>query len=192
MKPNGRDYTTDPVFRRLANSDHTALILAHSLQARSPHTEGCQIPDVHDDNGDDGGNQGHISDVSTSQAERNDTETAPALTTGSAPPPTEVSTATPASGGNVENVVLLEPQSQEAVEVTQTTTTEGQQQEGMTEAGAEGGEDSTRPRDDDDGDDSPPEHQFQCRVPGCGRSFSEHRELNGTVSGIRYQISALF
>ena len=203
MKPNGRDYTTDPVFRRLSNSDHTTLILAHSFQARGPHTEGF---DVHDDNEDDGSNQGHISGVSASQAERNDTETVPALATGSAPPPTEVSTATPASGGNVGNVVLIDPQSQEAAEVTQTTNTEGQQQKGIAEAVTEedGDEDEdtrvaiarslgatlpTRPRDDDDGDDSPPEHQFKCRVPGCGRGFSEHRELNGTSSslGIRNQ-----
>jgi hypothetical protein len=33
MKPNGRDYTTDPVLKRLADSDHDTLILARRLQA---------------------------------------------------------------------------------------------------------------------------------------------------------------
>ena len=207
MKPNGRDYATDSVLRRLSNADHTSLILAHSFQARGPHTEAFQIPDVHDDNDDDGSNQGHISDVSTSRAARNDTDTVPALTTGSALPRAEVSTATPASGGNVGNVVLVDPQSQEATEVTQTTTTEGQQQEGITEAVTEEDEDEDEDtqnaiarslgaplpkgsRDDDDDDDSPPEHQFKCTIPGCGRGFSEHRELNGTSSslGMRYQL----
>jgi hypothetical protein len=51
MKLNGRDYTTDPVLKRLVNSDHATLILARRLQARGPHTEGFQILDVHDDDG---------------------------------------------------------------------------------------------------------------------------------------------
>ena len=208
MKLNGRNYITDPVLRRLANSDHATLILARTLQARGPQTEGFQILDMHDDDEDDGSDQGHISDVSTSQAERNDTVTVPALTTGSAQPPTGVSTTTPATGGNVGNVVLIEPQSQETAEVTQTTATEGQQQEGMTEAVAEEDEEEdeetqaaiarslgatlpTRSRGDND-DDSPPEHPFKCTVPGCGRGFSERHELKGTSSslGIR-PVSAL-
>lgn len=203
MKLNGRNYATDPVLKRLANSDHATLILARRLQARGPHTEGFQILDVHDDDDDDGSNQGHISDVSASQAEPDGTETVPGLHTDSAPPPPkgqQVPTATPASGVNLENVVLIEPQSQAGAEVTQTTTTEGQQQEGITEAVTEEAEEQdeetqaaiegslgttlpTRNRDDDD-DDSPPEHQFKCTVPGCGRTFSEHHELKGMASDL--------
>ena len=85
MKPNGRDYTTAPVLKRLADSDHAALILARRLHARSPHTEDFQILDIHGGCEDNGSNHGHISDVSASQAERDDTETGPA---GSAPPQT--------------------------------------------------------------------------------------------------------
>ena len=102
-----------------------------------------------------------------SQVERDDTETRPTLTTGSAlqrtkekhvgrerkgqtgelpsqlleesPTPTkQAPTATPASRRNVESVFLIDPQSQRAAEVTQATTTEGQQQEGITEAETEG------------------------------------------------------
>ncbi len=194
------------MLRRLANSDHATLVLARRLRTQGPHTEGFQILDVHDDDDDDGSNQGHISDVSASQAGPDDTETVPVLHTDSAPPPLEgqqAFTATPASGGNLENVVLAEAQSQEAAEVTQTTTTEGQQQEEMTEAVAEEEEDEeiqtaiarslgaalpTRSRDGGD-DDPPPEHQFKCTVPGCGRTFSEHHELKGMASdlGIRCQ-----
>ena len=194
------------MLKRLANSDHATLLLARRLQARGPLTEGFQILDVHDDDDDDGSNQGHISDVSASQAEPDDTETVSVLHTDSAPPPSkgqQVPTATPASGANLEDVVLIEPQSQETAEGTQTTTTEGQQQEGVTEAVTEeaeeqdeetqaaiarslGGTLPTRSRDNDD-DDSPPDHQFKCTVPGCGRTFSEHHELKGTASylGIR-------
>jgi hypothetical protein len=99
MKPNGRDYKTDPVLKRLADSDHATLIFARRLQA-------LQIPDVHDA---DDGTQGPISDVIASQAAPNDTAAVPVFSTGSASPPTEgqqESTATPAIGRNVENAVL--------------------------------------------------------------------------------------
>ena len=46
MKPNGRDYKTDPVLKRLVDLDHATLILARCLQAQGPHTEGFQIVDV--------------------------------------------------------------------------------------------------------------------------------------------------
>jgi len=84
MKPNGRDYETDPVLKRLVNLDHATLILARCLQAQGPHTEGVQILDVHAE--DVGDSQGRISDVSASQAEAYDTE---AVRTGSRLPPTE-------------------------------------------------------------------------------------------------------
>jgi hypothetical protein len=99
MKPNGRDYETDPVLKRLVNLDHATLILARSLQARGPHTEGGQILDVHDE--DDGDNWGPISDVSASQTEADDTEAVPARYTDPGPPSTKEqleSTATPAFG----------------------------------------------------------------------------------------------
>ena len=70
MKPSGRDYTTDPVLKRLADSDHAALILACRLHARSPHAEDFRILDVQGGCEDNGNNQGHISDVSVSQVER--------------------------------------------------------------------------------------------------------------------------
>ena len=199
MKPNGRDYTTDPVLKRLADSDHATLVLTRRLQARSPYTEGFQILDVHDDDEDDGGNQGHISDVSVSRTEPDDKETVPAVSTDSEPPPTEDqpgSTAPGASEGNTENVVLVDPQSQVVVQVTQTTTTEGQQQEGTAEAVEEEEDDIedeqtqaaglgaaplARGRDEDD-DDPPPEQRFKCTVPGCDKKFSEHHELKGTSS----------
>ena len=149
MKPNHRDYTTDPVLKRLVDSDHATLILAHRLQSRSPHAEGFQILDIQIDDRDDGGNQGHVSDVSASQAEPDDTETAPATR---APPPSaeeqQVSTAAPTSGGNVENVVLVEPQFQVAAEGAQTTATEGQQQEGTTETATEEEEDHEETAED--------------------------------------------
>jgi hypothetical protein len=103
MKPNGRHCKTDPVLKRLADSDHAALILARRLQA-------LQIRGVHD--ADDGGDQGPISGVSASQAEPNDTEAAPIFSTDSASPPTEEqqeSTPTPAIGRNVENFVIKRP-----------------------------------------------------------------------------------
>ena len=78
MKPNGRDYTNDPVLKRLADTDHAALILARRLHARSPHAEDFRIMDVHDGCEDNGSNRGHISDVNPSQAERGDTGTGPA------------------------------------------------------------------------------------------------------------------
>ena len=200
MKPNGRDHNTDPVLKRLVYSDHATLILARHLQAQGPDTEGFQILDVHDDDKDDEGNRGHISDVSVSHAEPDDIETAPAVSTDPAPPPTEeqqVVTAPPASGGNVENVVLTESQSQEGAEVTQTATTEGQQQEGATEAVTAEEEDLedeetqaaiagslgvALPRARDEDDDSQPEQKFKCTVPGCDKKFSEHHELKGTSS----------
>ena len=89
MKPKGCDFTTDPVLKRLADSDHVALILARRLQARGPHTEGFRILDVQDDCEDNGTTQGHISDVSAFQTGPDDTETVPRLSIGSAPPPTE-------------------------------------------------------------------------------------------------------
>jgi hypothetical protein len=103
MKPNGRDHKTDLVLKRLADSDHAALILARRLQA-------LQIPDVHDAGG--GGNQRPISDVIASQVEPNDTEAVPVFSIDLPSPPTEEqqeSTATPAIGRNVENVVLRRP-----------------------------------------------------------------------------------
>ena len=127
MKPNSRDYTTDPVLKRLADSDHATLILARRLHARSPHAEDIQILDVHDGCEDNGSNQEHISDLSASQAEPGDTETVRSLSTDSAPSPTpeqQTSTATPASRRNVDNLFLIEPQSQEVAEVIQTATTE--------------------------------------------------------------------
>ena len=105
MKPNGRDYKTDPVLKRLVDLDHAALIF---------HTEGFQNVDVHVEV--DADNQGRTPDVSASQAEADDTETVAALWTDLRPQPTEKpqeSTATPAFGRNVENVALIEPQSQE-------------------------------------------------------------------------------
>jgi hypothetical protein len=201
MKPNGRDYTTDPVLKRLANSDHATLILARRLQARSPFTEGFQIIDVYGDDRDDGGNQGHISDVSVSRTEPDDTGTVPAIGRGTAPPTEEqqVSTA-PASEGNVETLVLVEPQPQGTDEVAQAQTTEGQQQEGA-EAVTEEAEDQEQTEemqvalerslgvarkggDDDDDDDDSPAQKFKCTVPGCNKSFSEHHELKGTSSYI--------
>ena len=112
----------------------------------------------------------------------------PVLHTGPSPPPLkwqQISTTTPAPGGNLENVVLIGSQSQETAEVTQTTTTEGQQQKGLTEAVIEEAEDQhderktaiakslgvalpTQSRGDDD-DDSPPEHHFKRTVPGRPR-----------------------
>ena len=65
------------MFRQLSNTDHARLILARRLQARGPHTEGFQIPDAQDVGGDDNSHQGHISDVSASQAGPGDTETVP-------------------------------------------------------------------------------------------------------------------
>jgi len=49
MKPNGRDYETDTVLKRLVGLDHATLTLARCLQARGPHTEGVQILDVLDE-----------------------------------------------------------------------------------------------------------------------------------------------
>lgn len=151
---------------------------------------------MHDDDDDDGGNQGHISDVSVSRAEPDEKETVLAMSTDSAPLTEEqlVSTAPFASEGSVGNVTLVDPQSQPAVQGTQTTITEGQQQEGTTEVVAEeeeGIEDEptqatslgaaplARGRDEDD-DDPPPEQKFKCTVPGCDKKFSEHHELKGT------------
>ena len=61
MKPNGRDYQTDPVLNRLADWDHTTLILARRVEARRPHIEGFQDLEVHGEG--DGSNQRPISDV---------------------------------------------------------------------------------------------------------------------------------
>ena len=105
MKPDGRDYKTDPVLKRLVDLDHAALI---------PHTEGLQTVDIHVEDGAD--NQEPIPDVSASQAEADDTEAVLALLTDSGPLPTEEpqeSMATPAVGGNVENIVPTKPRYQE-------------------------------------------------------------------------------
>ena len=194
MKPNGRDYTIDPVLKRLAHSDHATLTLARRLKARSPHTAGFQIIDMHDDDEDDGSDHGHISDVSASQAEPGDL----------APPPTEEqqgSTAPPLTEGNVENVVLVKSLSQETAEVAETTPTQGEQHEGVTEKAPEKAEDAedtvedtraaiekslgatlSKPKKDDDDADFPPEQKFKCTVPGCNRTFTEHHELKCTSS----------
>jgi len=100
------------VLKRLANSDHATLILAHSVQAQGPHTEGFQDLGVHGEN--DG--QGPISDMGVSQGEADGTEAAPALSTDSAPPPTkeqQESTTTPTVGRNVANFALRELRSLE-------------------------------------------------------------------------------
>ena len=114
MEPSGRDHKTDAVLKRLVDLDHAALILACYLQARGPHTVGFQNVDVHDE--DDGDNRGPILDVGASQAEADDTETVPALSTDSGPLSTagrQELTATPAFGGDMENVALIEPQVQD-------------------------------------------------------------------------------
>ena len=114
MKPNGRDYKTDPVLKRLAESDHSTLILARRVQARGPHTEGFQGLEVY--NEDSSSNQGPISEAGVSQVEPGDTEAVPALRTDSAPPSTKGQrelTATPAFGKDVENVALGELRSLE-------------------------------------------------------------------------------
>jgi len=115
MKPNGRDYKTDSVLKRLVDLDHATLILARCIQGRGPHTEGLQNLDVNDE--DDGDNQGPITNMSASQqAEAVDIEAVPALCTDSGPPPTEErqeSKATPAFGGGMENAALIDPQFQE-------------------------------------------------------------------------------
>ena len=109
MKLSGRNYKTDAVLKRLADSDHATLILARRAQARSPHTECFQDRGVGGDG--DGSIQGPISDVGVFQAEHDDTDAVPARSTDSAPPPTkeqQESTATPAFGRNVENFALRE------------------------------------------------------------------------------------
>ena len=153
------------MLKRLANSDHATLILARRLHAQGPHSEGFQILDVHNAGEDGSNNQGHISDVSASQAGLYDTETVPVLHIDSAPPPPkwqQISTATPAPGGNLENVALIGSQSQEAAEVTQTTTTEGQQQKGIIEAVTEEAEDQ---------DDKPCERTTMATKSLLGRSL---------------------
>ena len=87
MKPNGRDYKTDPVLKRLSDSDHATLILAHRVQGQGSHIEGFQDLDVHGEG--DGIDQGPISDMVVSQAEPDDTDTVLAFSTNSEPPPTE-------------------------------------------------------------------------------------------------------
>ena len=114
MKPNGRDYKTDPVLKRLVDLDHATLTFACRLQVRGPHTEGFQNVDVRDE--DDGDNQGRTPDVGASQAEADDTGAVPARWADSGLQPTEEPrepTTTPALGGNVENVALIEPRPQE-------------------------------------------------------------------------------
>ena len=114
MKPNSRDYKTDSVLKRLVDLDHATLILARCLQARGPHTEGFQILDVNDEDGDD--NRGPITGMDASQAGADDIEAVPALCTDSGPLATEEqqeSKATPAFGGGVENAALIDPQFQE-------------------------------------------------------------------------------
>ena len=118
MKPNGRDHQIDPVLKRLAESDHATLMLAHHVEARGPHTESFQNLEVHGEG--DGSNQGPISDMGVSRAEPGDTDAVPALSTDPAPPPTkeqQESTATPSCGKNVESVTLRELQSLEDDEV---------------------------------------------------------------------------
>ena len=87
MKPNGRDYKTDPVLKRLVDLDHATLILARRVQARGSHIEGFQDLDVHGEG--DNINQGPISDMVVSQAESDDTDVVPTFSTVSEPPPTE-------------------------------------------------------------------------------------------------------
>ena len=84
MKPNGRDYKTDSVLKRLSDSDHATLILARRVQARGSHIEGFQDLDVHD-----GIDRGPISNRVVPQAEPDDTDAVPALSTDSVPPRTE-------------------------------------------------------------------------------------------------------
>ena len=105
MKPNGRDYKTDPVLKRLVDLDHGTLILARRIQARDSHIEGFQDLEVHGK----GNNidQGPISDMVMSQAEPVDTDDVPAFSTDSEPPPTKVQQepiATP--GFEKENIAL--------------------------------------------------------------------------------------
>ena len=107
MKPNGRDYKTDPILKRLADLDHATLILARRVQARGSHIEGFQDFDVHGEG--DGIDQGPISDMVVSQAEPDDTDAVPAFSTDSKPPPTKVQQgpiATPAF--RKENIALRE------------------------------------------------------------------------------------
>jgi hypothetical protein len=96
------------VLKRLVDLDHAALTLARCPQARSPHTEGVQILDVHDE--DDGDNWGPVSGVRASQAEPDDTGAVPALCSDLGPLTAEGqqgSTAIPAFGGDIESVAPL-------------------------------------------------------------------------------------
>ena len=87
MKPNGRDYKTDPVLKRLVDLDHGTLILARHVQGQGSHIEGIQDLDVHGEG--NGIDQGPISDMVVSHAEPDDTDTVPAFSINSEPPPTE-------------------------------------------------------------------------------------------------------
>ena len=172
------------MLRRLANSDHANLILACRLQAQGPHSEGFQIIDVQNAGEDDGSNQGHISDASASQAGPDETETVPVLRTGSAPSlpkVQQISTSTPAPGGNLTNIVLSGPRSRETLEEIQTTTTERQQQKGIKEVVTEEAEDQYEERETAIAKslsiallDATPKRQLQRRVPGSGR---KHRAV---------------
>ena len=116
MKPNGRDYQTDPVVRRLAELDHATLILARRVQAQGSHIEGFQDLDVHGEG--DGIDQGPISDVVVSQAGPDDTDAVPTFSTDSEPPPTEEPQepiATPAF--RKKDIALREPRSLKGDEV---------------------------------------------------------------------------
>ena len=107
MKPNGRDYKTDPVLKRLTDLDHATLILARRVQARGSHIEDIQDLDVHDEG--DGVDQGSVSDMVVSQAEPDDTDAVPAFSTNSEPPPMEEQrepTATP--GFRKKNITVGE------------------------------------------------------------------------------------
>ena len=154
------------MLKRLANSDHASLILACRLQARGPHSEGFQVLDVQNAGEDGGSNHEHIPDVSASRAGPNDTETVPVLHPDIAPP----STSTPAPGGNLENVVLVGPQSQKEG-ITNAVTDETHGAETFRGSSPR----PTQSRDDDDVD--LPEHQFKRTVPGRGREsrMVEHK-----------------
>ena len=116
MKPNGRDYKTDPVLKRIADSDHATLILACHVQTRGSHIEGFQNLDVHGEV--DGIDQGPISDMVMSQAEPDDTDAVPAFSTDSEPAPTEEKQEPIANhASRKENIALRELRSLKGDEV---------------------------------------------------------------------------
>ena len=115
MKPNGRDHKTDPVLKRLADSDHATLILARRVQARGSHIEG--FPDLDEHGEGDGIDQGPISDMVVSQVQPDDTDTVPAFSTGSEPPPTEEQQEPIATAFRKEDIALGELRSLKGDEV---------------------------------------------------------------------------